>query len=50
MKHLEAIAAHALAIAATVFAERNGFDNYLMVELYDPAEAPGLIYRSRENQ
>ena len=28
-------------IAATVFAEQNGFDNYTMVELYDPAE--GLI-------
>jgi len=32
-------------IAATVFAEQNGFDNYSMVELYDPAEAPGLIRR-----
>jgi len=32
-------------IAATVFAEQNGFDNYTMVELYDPAEAPGLIRR-----
>ena len=32
-------------IAATVFAEQNGFDNYTMVELYDPAEAPGLIHR-----
>jgi hypothetical protein len=32
-------------IAATVFAERNGFDNYSMIELYDPAEAPGLIRR-----
>ena len=31
-------------IAATVFAERNGYDNYSMIELYDPAEAPGLIY------
>ena len=30
-------------IAATVFAERNGFDNYSMIKLYDPAEAPGLI-------
>ena len=30
-------------IAATVFAEQNGFDDYTMVELYDPAEAPGLI-------
>ena len=37
-------------IAATVFAEQNGFDNYTMIELYDPAEAPGLIYRSRGNQ
>jgi hypothetical protein len=35
-------------IAATVFAEQNGFDNYLMVELYDPAEAPGLIRRLME--
>jgi hypothetical protein len=35
-------------IAATVFAEQNGFDNYTMVELYDPAEAPGLIRRLRE--
>ena len=35
-------------IAATVFAEQNGFDNYTMVELYDPAEAPGLIYRLRQ--
>ena len=32
-------------IAATVFAEQNGFDDYSMVELYDPAEAPGLIHR-----
>jgi hypothetical protein len=32
-------------IAATFFAERNGFDDYTMVELYDPAEAPGLIRR-----
>jgi predicted peptidase len=32
-------------IAATVFAEQNGFDDYTMVELYDPAEAPGLIHR-----
>ena len=31
-------------IAATVFAEQNGYDNYSMIELYDPAEAPGLIY------
>jgi hypothetical protein len=30
-------------IAATVFAEQNGFDEYTMVELYDPAKAPGLI-------
>ena len=36
-------------IAATVFAEQNGFDNYSMVELYDPAEAPGLIYRQFAN-
>ena len=35
-------------IAATVFAEQNGFDNYSMIELYDPAEAPGLIYRLRQ--
>jgi len=32
-------------IAATVFAEQNGYDNYAMIELYDPAEAPGIIYR-----
>jgi hypothetical protein len=32
-------------IAATVFAEQNGFDDYRMIELYDPAEAPGLIRR-----
>ena len=32
-------------IAATVFAEQNGFDDYTMVKLYDPAEAPGLIHR-----
>ena len=32
-------------IAATVFAEQNGFDDYTMVELYNPAEAPGLIRR-----
>ena len=32
-------------IAATAFAEQNGFDDYIMVELYDPAEAPGLIRR-----
>jgi hypothetical protein len=36
-------------IAATVFAERNGFDNYSMIELYDPAEAPGLIHRQFAN-
>lgn len=35
-------------IAATVFAEQNGFDDYTMVELYDPAEAPGLIRRLME--
>ena len=35
-------------IAATVFAEQNGFDNYSMIELYDPAEAPGLIHRLRQ--
>ena len=35
-------------IAATVFAERNGYDNYLMIELYDPAEAHGLIRRLME--
>jgi len=34
-------------IAATVFAEQNGFDNYTIVELYDPAEALGLILRIR---
>jgi len=32
-------------IAATVFAEQNGFDNYSMIKLYDPAEAPSLIRR-----
>ena len=36
-------------IAATVFAEQNGFDNYSMIELYDPAEAPGLIRRQFAN-
>jgi hypothetical protein len=35
-------------IAATVFAEQNGYDNYSMIELYDPAEAPGLIHRLTE--
>jgi hypothetical protein len=35
-------------IAATVFAEQNGFDNYTMVELYDPPEAPGLILRNSQ--
>jgi hypothetical protein len=35
-------------IAASVFAEQNGFDNYSMIELYDPAEAPGLIHRLME--
>jgi hypothetical protein len=30
-------------IAATVFAEQNGHDNYTMIELYDPAEAGGVI-------
>jgi hypothetical protein len=30
-------------IAATVFAEQNGHDNYTMVELHDPAEAGGVI-------
>ena len=37
-------------IAATVFAEQNGFDNYSMIELYDPAEAPGLIRRLQLNK
>ena len=36
-------------IAATVFAEQNGFDDYTMIELYDPAEAPGLIHRQFAN-
>jgi hypothetical protein len=36
-------------IAATVYAEQNGYDNYSMVELYDPAEAPALIYRQFAN-
>ena len=36
-------------IAATVFAEQNGFDDYSMIELYDPAEAPGLIRRQFAN-
>ena len=35
-------------IAATVFAEQNGFDNYSMIELYDPAEAHGLLYKLRQ--
>jgi len=30
-------------IAATVYAEQNGHDNYRMVELYYPAEAGGVI-------
>jgi len=30
-------------IAATVYAEQNGHDNYRMIELYDPAEAGGVI-------
>jgi hypothetical protein len=30
-------------IGATAFAEQNGFDNYTMIKLFDPAEAPGLI-------
>ena len=36
-------------IAATVFAEQNGYDNYSMIELYDPAEAHGLIHRQFAN-
>ena len=36
-------------IAATVFAEQNGFDDYRMIELYDPAEAPGVIHRQFAN-
>jgi hypothetical protein len=32
-------------IAATVFAEQNGFDDYTMIKLYDPAEAGGVIAR-----
>jgi hypothetical protein len=36
-------------IAATVFAEQNGYDDYRMIELYDPAEAPGLIHRQFAN-
>ena len=35
-------------IAATVFAEQNGFDDYTMIKLHDPAEAPGLIRRLTE--
>jgi hypothetical protein len=33
-------------IGATVFAEQNGFDDYTMIKLYDPAKAPGLILRN----
>jgi hypothetical protein len=32
-------------IGATVFAEQNGFDDYTMIKLYDPAEGSGLIRR-----
>lgn len=35
-------------IAATVYAEQNGYDNYTMVELYDPAEAGSVIRRLME--
>jgi len=35
-------------IAATVYAEQNGHDNYQMIELYDPAEAGGIIAQQLE--
>jgi hypothetical protein len=36
-------------IGATVFAEQNGYDDYTMIKLYDPAEAPGLIHKQFAN-
>ena len=36
-------------IGATVFAEQNGFDDYTMIKLYDPAEGSGLIRRQFAN-
>lgn len=32
-------------ISATTFAERHGVDDYDMIELDDPAEAPGRMAR-----
>lgn len=32
-------------ISATVFAEQHGVDDYDMIELDDPAEAPGRMAR-----
>ena len=34
-------------IAATTFAERHGCDDYTLLPLDDPAEAPGIIHRQR---
>jgi hypothetical protein len=42
------VGAFSTHIAATAFAEQNGLDDYTMIKLYDPAEAPGMIARSRQ--
>ena len=34
-------------IAATTFAEQHGCDDYTMIPMDDPAEAPGMIHRLR---
>jgi len=34
-------------IAATTFAERHACDDYTLIPLDDPAEAPGIIHRRR---
>jgi hypothetical protein len=42
--HIGPFATH---IAATTFAEQHGCDDYTMIPLDDPAEAPGNIHRLR---
>jgi len=34
-------------IAATVFAERHACDDYVLIPVDDPAEAPGIINRKK---
>ena len=36
-------------IAATTFAEQHGCDDYTMIQVQDPAEAPGILRKYRAN-